>query len=359
MAPDSIMDVLDACISDVQTGAASIDQCLARYPQFREELEPLLRITTGIATFGVTVDSAQKAASRTRFLSELMAAPAPERALSSSLAAFQPAAPLDGIVEVLDLCVEDIRAGRATTAECLARYPDLRAELEPLLAVVSRVTALELKPDPARKLAARARFIEALYAEPEHRGARGFLAAFLDQAASFRLGFRGAVSMGLALLLATGGGAAYASEQALPGEPLYPVKLAVEQARVAAAVDEESKAELELEIAGRRLMEVQRALDIGDQAAVQAATAGYQAMIQQADERATRLAERGNDVLSARLEASLDRQQRVLATAVALAPAEVRGSVEAARGHAERGVAPASASSGGAGGGPPAAPGCP
>jgi hypothetical protein len=45
---------------------------------------------------------------------------------------------------ILDQCLEKIRAGRATVAECLARYPDCALELAPLL---NMALAIESIPD--------------------------------------------------------------------------------------------------------------------------------------------------------------------------------------------------------------------
>jgi len=41
-------DILVQCIEDIKAGRSSIEECLDRYPSFRERLEPLLRIAVGI-----------------------------------------------------------------------------------------------------------------------------------------------------------------------------------------------------------------------------------------------------------------------------------------------------------------------
>ena len=48
------------------------------------------------------------------------------------------------IESILDECLEEIRAGRATVAACLARYPEYADDLKPLLEVA---LALEQVPD--------------------------------------------------------------------------------------------------------------------------------------------------------------------------------------------------------------------
>ena len=63
--------------------------------------------------------------------------------------------------------------------------------------------------------------------------------------------------------LVAGGGAAYASGDALPGEVLYPVKLVVEDARLASSFSDAGDAALLLEFAGERLDEARALLQEG------------------------------------------------------------------------------------------------
>ncbi len=50
---------------------------------------------------------------------------------------------------ILDQCLEMIRAGRVTVAECLARYPDCALELAPLLDMALAIEGLpDVKPTP-------------------------------------------------------------------------------------------------------------------------------------------------------------------------------------------------------------------
>jgi len=59
-----------------------------------------------------------------------------------------------------------------------------------------------------------------------------------------------------ALIILGGGGATFAAQGALPGELLYPVKIATEQMQVALTPDTVQKTALELKFAGKRLDEV-------------------------------------------------------------------------------------------------------
>ena len=62
-------------------------------------------------------------------------------------------------------------------------------------------------------------------------------------------------------LAASGAGITFASQNALPGEALYPAKLAIEKIMVATAGNVEKKTELRLEYAGRRLDEVEKIVE--------------------------------------------------------------------------------------------------
>ena len=62
-------------------------------------------------------------------------------------------------------------------------------------------------------------------------------------------------------LAASGAGITFASQNALPGETLYPAKLAIEKIRITAAKDTGKKTELRLEFASRRLDEVEKIVE--------------------------------------------------------------------------------------------------
>ncbi|OGF21302.1 hypothetical protein A2316_02030 [Candidatus Falkowbacteria bacterium RIFOXYB2_FULL_38_15] len=58
--------------------------------------------------------------------------------------------------------------------------------------------------------------------------------------------------------LLTGGGTAYASQSSLPGDALYPVKLAVEEVETAVSLGQDKKADLDVRFANRRMEEIQK-----------------------------------------------------------------------------------------------------
>jgi hypothetical protein len=111
---------------------------------------------------------------------------------------------------------------------------------------------------------------------PAPRAKASHRAAFLGQAAQMheqavarpqRLGLRlpaqlwrslVAVALVLALVLSVGGGVARAAEGSLPGSPLYPLKLAAEDARTLLTLDPSARTRLYLHFADRRTDEMLR-----------------------------------------------------------------------------------------------------
>lgn len=164
---------------------------------------------------------------------------------------------------VLDTCLQDIQTGKATVDECLSRYPDMASELEPLLRLAERLTAVPaLQPSSHFVRTTRAQLLKLRPPETVPlavrlgRSLRGWLSDLLIpwQTWQWRRVFLGAMAVFVALFLIAGGTVA-ASAESLPDHPLYPVKRAVESARLLLAVSPESKAMLHVEFAGRRLNE--------------------------------------------------------------------------------------------------------
>lgn len=62
-------------------------------------------------------------------------------------------------------------------------------------------------------------------------------------------------------LTASGSGVSFAAQNAIPGETLYPVKLATERARIAVTPGKKTKAELHLDFASRRLNEIEQLIE--------------------------------------------------------------------------------------------------
>jgi len=82
-------------------------------------------------------------------------------------------------------------------------------------------------------------------------------------------------AIALAMTLFGGGGLAYASQDALPGQALYPVKGLVEAARLGAIGDDAARAMLHLRFADRKMAEIQAVLANGQDVDVTAALESY------------------------------------------------------------------------------------
>jgi len=82
--------------------------------------------------------------------------------------------------EILDKCIDSMNSGDSID-NCLARYPELAAELMPLLKTVTGAhSAVPFTPSAEKKQAARQRML-ALMASPESKEKRPFLAGFFRQ----------------------------------------------------------------------------------------------------------------------------------------------------------------------------------
>jgi len=159
--------------------------------------------------------------------------------------------------DIFNECYERMRMGESLES-CLMRYPEHAAELEPLLKTTFDIgrRASYIQPRPEFKHWSRVRLEGAQhYAGQQRQPAKPSLF-------SWRQSWAVAVTAVLVLLL-TGGSTVAASSDALPDEPLYPVKLATEQVRLAFAISDTSKAELHTQLAETRAAEIEAMADQG------------------------------------------------------------------------------------------------
>jgi len=166
---------------------------------------------------------------------------------------------------VLDECLTQMNRGQSLEA-CVAQYPALAAELEPLLRMALRVEALrqDQPPSPVALRAGRQRLL---------RQAALLRRTLEDQTRPTRVPWwmnlqtlmrRSMVSTALAtVLLVTvlAAGTVAASARSLPGDALYPVKRASEEVRLLLTFDQQIKAQLVGKIDERRREEAQAISD--------------------------------------------------------------------------------------------------
>ncbi len=172
---------------------------------------------------------------------------------------------MNDINEILIQCIDDIRAGRTSLEECLERYSDIRRELEPLLKIALSIEeSPNIRPSDAFKVRARVGLMEHIASSQSGKRTAGSA----PQASIGRRWFSGwvkAVTITVAAILfvsAAGTGTAFASQSSLPGNTLYPVKLATEQIWRVITFDDAAEVELELKFAGIRLDELERIVNM-------------------------------------------------------------------------------------------------
>jgi hypothetical protein len=150
--------------------------------------------------------------------------------------------------DALNECLERLLVGGETIEHCLVSYPVLADKLEPLIRTAmaaGRAAAI----DPRPEFRARARYqLHATLRETAAQKNRLF-------AIPRRFRWATAVAMVMVMMLASGGMVA-ASSGSMPDNPLYPVKLAVEQLRLNLTGSPLEKAELYAEFSNRRVVEI-------------------------------------------------------------------------------------------------------
>ncbi len=161
--------------------------------------------------------------------------------------------------DILTQCIEDVKAGRSSIDDCLARYPSVSKQLEPLLRIALEIQGPpDVKPSASFKSRARVQLMEQIHAR--QAVTRWPWLRYIKEVKQIQYKRRfSMVSIIVALVLAVsalGGGTAYASQSSLPGDVLYPVKLGTENIRLAFAGADADKAELCLEFASSRVEEM-------------------------------------------------------------------------------------------------------
>ena len=155
--------------------------------------------------------------------------------------------------EVLEQCRQRLARGESIE-QCLTAYPGHREQLRQLLPLLAALKALAPAPDPAAAHAARKRFHGYVLAEQRKRAA--------EHQTPAPLRWLRRVAIPLAAVIALGGsgaGLVTASADALPGSPLFPIQQAKEQVVQQLARTPEQQVAYQVDLATRRLQQLQRA----------------------------------------------------------------------------------------------------
>jgi len=153
--------------------------------------------------------------------------------------------------DILDTCLDRITLKGDSIEQCLESYPEQAAELEPLLRAALAIKEVSsIEPRPEFRQVAKARLLSALAAEEKKKEKRRL------PLWSWQWRWALAVAVILALFLA-GGGTVMASSDSLPGDVLYPVKMATEKVQAFFTFGDEAKANLHIKFAERRVKEIE------------------------------------------------------------------------------------------------------
>jgi hypothetical protein len=163
------------------------------------------------------------------------------------------------IQQVLDECVESMLNGTATLEECVSRLGnEMRAEVEPMLFAVQRVVKdADVKPNEIKKQSGKTVFMAAVDQKRWESGIEREV--LLDKKIGkdhYLLLKRLAVMMG-AIIALSGATVAMASES-IPGNLLYPVKRAVENAKINMTPEGGNKRLLYMQAAENRMDELEK-----------------------------------------------------------------------------------------------------
>jgi hypothetical protein len=215
---------------------------------------------------------------------------------------------LDKIETILTDCFKEIKSGKASLADCLNRYPTRRRELEPLLKIALNIQGPpSFKLDSNDKQAAKTQLFRQIKRtrQKKYRSiADIFSFGLFPRIAWARVAMSCLVV--LTLLSTLGGGTAYAAQSSLPGDLLYPVKTGVEDVRLLVAPDSPAKAELNLEFALTRLVEMSE-LATGKGGKAELAVEGYRRNLNAAGRQIMRISDAA--ALPGLLESALENLQ--------------------------------------------------
>jgi hypothetical protein len=160
---------------------------------------------------------------------------------------------------ILDECLERMRQGESVE-QCLARYPELAAELAPLLrvAMASQKASSTVKPRPEFKARAMYEIQSQLHGkgrktETKKTSSIGWMPRWAVAVVSVIL-----------IFLVAGTGTVAASTSSMPDDTLYPVKLAMEQVRLGLSRGDINKARVSVRLADRRVKEIVYLAEKGD-----------------------------------------------------------------------------------------------
>lgn len=241
---------------------------------------------------------------------------------------------MSDIEELLAQCLKEIEEG-SSVEECLARHPDCREELAPLLRTAQRMRAApRVSPPPTFRRHARTRLLNTIEAQisaarpqpsvpPRQRGLLRRLGLTMPAMVTI---------MVIVLLVTAGLGVVHASSRSLPGDPLYEVKLAIERIRLTLSPTQAGVARAHLAVAERRLEEAARLSETDGEEEIEILMVQYMEQVRAANEvlQARRLRDDQVAPLAEHLQDRLTHHQEVLEQVRARVPEEAQVGIDQA-----------------------------
>jgi len=161
--------------------------------------------------------------------------------------------------EALQYCLDLIRGGRETIDSVVALYPEYADELRPQLEIAAWLTSASsaLDPRPGFVSASRRRLVSRI--QQENRVPTPVALTWGERLQTFFSTQKIAPVAFVFILMLTlfvSGAMVTASQKAIPGDTLYPVKRTLEQIALAASIDEKNDAQLQIQMVENRFTEM-------------------------------------------------------------------------------------------------------
>jgi len=172
----------------------------------------------------------------------------------------------DNITELFAECLDRLERGETTIDRCLEEFPEMRAELEPLLRMALDIRDVsQIQPSRSFVQYSPTRLINRIRDSQKPRSIRDVVRSLLQGGPPMTPWLRPVVTIlviaivGFTMMSAI---TVQAASSALPGDLLYPVKLGIEDARLLLA-NEKQDILLQIEFAQQREKEIHQLQEAG------------------------------------------------------------------------------------------------
>ncbi len=251
------------------------------------------------------------------------------------------------IEKILQTCLDSILSGQGTVESALASYPGLeevlRPQIEAALWIDARKKIFDARPGFITE--SRKRLESQIQKELSKRPVRpeSPIHRFLEslQGRKVALQFSLVLIMLAVFILVSVSGVAYASRETVPGDILYPVKIAQERVEVTFTFSDKGKAQLYTSFAQHRLLEIQVLVLEGRYEFLQSTVRQYENQIGQAVRLVNEVARHNSSeaqALATQLEEVLSGQTMVLEILSKAVPQNRKGEIDNAVDVSKNGV---------------------